>query len=285
MIITLSQAQQRKVISKTITDEGDKIETLVKVEVEDNLLKFRIEKDGDVQEFEVDSDDEEALAEMEKTLDELGANVHIKELCDHKHSDFWDKKGIHDDERAESWGKRGFLGVHIQDLGKQLREYFKVKGDSGILVSEVEKDSPAEKAGLKAGDVVLKVNDDDVADAGDLTHAIRSYDPGTEVTLSILRNGKKKSIKVSLGETKDRFMAMKRPHRFWGPKGKMFKHEKSFEHFDEDFDIDIDVDDIIDKEMEHYMFLKDSELKEELEVLKDELREIKKELKELRSGK
>jgi C-terminal processing protease CtpA/Prc len=264
MIVTLSQAQHKKVITKIITDEGDKTEALVRVEVEDNMLKFRIEKDGDVQEFEVDSDDQEALAEMEKTLDELCVNVHIK--------------GIHDKHMAFE-GKSGFLGVHIQDLGEQLREYFKVKGNTGVLVSEVEEDSPADKAGLKAGDIILKVDDEDVSDADDLTRAIRSYDPGAEVALSILRNGRKKSIHATLGETEDRFLAMKHPFSARGPRAKMFKYGKPFEHFDEDFD----ADDLIDGHMKHYMFLKDSALKDELKDLKDEIREIKKELKELRS--
>ncbi|MEE9189863.1 MAG: PDZ domain-containing protein [Candidatus Neomarinimicrobiota bacterium] len=271
MLVTLSEAQQKKVITRIITDEGDKTEASVKVEVEDNLLKFRIEKDGDIQEFEVDCTDKEALAEMEKTLAELGASVHIK--------------GIHDDKHMAFRDKRGFLGVQIQDLGEQLREYFKVKGDAGVLVSEVEEDSPADKSGLKAGDVILKVNDEDVADTGDLTHVIRNYDPGTEVTLSILRNGRKKSIKSVLGETEDRFLAWNHPDQFRGPRAKMFKYGVPFKHFDKDFDIDIDVDDLGERNMEHYMFLKDSELKEELEDLKDELREMKKELKELRHSK
>jgi membrane-associated protease RseP (regulator of RpoE activity) len=101
--------------------------------------------------------------------------------------------------------KGGFLGVQIQDLSEQLSDYFKVKNSNGVLVSEVVDDSPAEKAGLKAGDIIVKIDGADIKNAGDLTMTIRQYEPKTEVSVSVVRNGKKKQLKATLGESEKGF--------------------------------------------------------------------------------
>jgi membrane-associated protease RseP (regulator of RpoE activity) len=102
--------------------------------------------------------------------------------------------------RTERGGKKvAFAGVVTQSLSEGLAKYFKV--EKGALISEVDSDSPAEKAGLKAGDVIVKIGSEDIEDEGDVAEAIRAKQPGDTVDFVIYRDGQKMTIKVTLGET------------------------------------------------------------------------------------
>ena len=94
-------------------------------------------------------------------------------------------------------GARGRLGVQVQPLTGQLGEYFGAK-DGGVLVAGVTTDSPAAKAGLKAGDVITKVNGDAVNDTGDLMEALADVKDDGAVTLEILRDRKASTVKATL---------------------------------------------------------------------------------------
>lgn len=95
--------------------------------------------------------------------------------------------------------KGGFLGVHLQKLNKDLAEYFGVKADGGALIMSVSKDSPAEKAGLKSGDVILKVEKETVKGPGDVSSALKDLEEGDKVAVEIMRHKKKKTIKAEVG--------------------------------------------------------------------------------------
>ena len=95
---------------------------------------------------------------------------------------------------------RGYLGVEISDLNAGLAKQFDVPDTSGALVQNVDPGGPAEKAGLKNGDVIRKFNGQTVEGADQLTSMVTDTNPGTTVTLSILRNGKPLNIKVHLAE-------------------------------------------------------------------------------------
>ena len=90
---------------------------------------------------------------------------------------------------------RGRLGVQVETLSDQLAEYLGVKG-GGVLVSAVTADSPAEKAGLKAGDVITAVNGTAVRDAGELVEELR--DTGGEVRLDLVRDKKATTATATL---------------------------------------------------------------------------------------
>jgi serine protease Do len=90
----------------------------------------------------------------------------------------------------------GRLGVVVQDLSPQLREYF--GGKEGVLVSSVTEGSPAAHAGIKAGDVITKVNGKDVTDADSLVRIVRSQPDGQELTIDIVRDHKPQALKVKL---------------------------------------------------------------------------------------
>ncbi|HDL18443.1 MAG TPA: DegQ family serine endoprotease [Bacteroidetes bacterium] len=95
---------------------------------------------------------------------------------------------------------RGWLGVTIQNVTPDLSKAMKLKTVKGVIVSSVQKDAPAEKAGLKEEDVILRFNGKEVHNTTELSTWISSTSPDTKVTLEVIRDGKIKSIDVKLGE-------------------------------------------------------------------------------------
>src|SRR5499426_75514 len=98
---------------------------------------------------------------------------------------------------------RGRLGVTIQEMNQPLAGSFGMKSTTGALVSAVEKDSPAEQAGLKAGDVVLKLDDKSIERSGELARRIAEMKPGTRSTLELWRDGATKEVAVTIAEAND----------------------------------------------------------------------------------
>jgi len=96
--------------------------------------------------------------------------------------------------------KRGWLGVSIQDLTPALAEQFGLDDIKGALVADVLEDTPAEKAGLKAGDVIIKINGEPVEDFAGLRNTIAQMAPGTKIKLTVIRKGREKTIEVKLAE-------------------------------------------------------------------------------------
>jgi len=95
----------------------------------------------------------------------------------------------------------GYLGIHLQDVDEALRAALDLESDAdGAVITEVLVDSPAARAGLERGDVILLVGDTPVKSTKGLTRRVRRADPGDEVTLTVLRDGKRQNIKVTLGE-------------------------------------------------------------------------------------
>lgn len=101
---------------------------------------------------------------------------------------------------AVSIGHRGYLGVAIQDLNEQLGDYFGVKDGDGVLITEVIEDSPAEKAGLKAGDVIVGADDEDITDSEDIFDALSDKEDGDTVSITYLRRGEKHTVPVEVTE-------------------------------------------------------------------------------------
>lgn len=95
---------------------------------------------------------------------------------------------------------RGYLGIVIQPLTSELAESFGLEQSQGILVAQVSEDSPAKKAGLKQGDVIVSYQDKPVTDIGDFRNRVSLTAPGSSETLTIIRGGKQRKIKVTIGE-------------------------------------------------------------------------------------
>jgi membrane-associated protease RseP (regulator of RpoE activity) len=90
-------------------------------------------------------------------------------------------------------------GLMVENLTPQLSEFFGAKNGSGILVRSVEKGSRADKAGFRAGDVIIKVNGETIHDTGDFTHALRSRKDNS-VSVGILRDKKEQTVTLALPE-------------------------------------------------------------------------------------
>lgn len=97
----------------------------------------------------------------------------------------------------------GFLGVKMQKLTSELREGLGVDASKGVLVTEVIEDSPAEKAGLEEGDVIIKIDGHTVTSPSKLRSAIREKGIGDEVAIVVQRDDETKEYKVTLGEWPD----------------------------------------------------------------------------------
>src|SRR5260221_12647881 len=102
----------------------------------------------------------------------------------------------------QKYGKvsRGRLGVTIQGVSQELADSFGLKKAQGALVSAVEPKSPADKAGIKTGDIILAVDGRDIENSIDLPRVIGESRPGTAVTLKIWRQGETRELRASLGE-------------------------------------------------------------------------------------
>lgn len=106
-----------------------------------------------------------------------------------------------DDMRVFNWGKGSYIGVQLSELTDQLGKYFGVSDGEGVLITEVNEDSPAEKAGLQAGDVIVAINDQNVSDYGAVKEIISDSDEGDQLNISIIRNKKKQSVNVTVEES------------------------------------------------------------------------------------
>ena len=95
---------------------------------------------------------------------------------------------------------RGWLGVGIQDLTADLAQALQLPDATGVLVSSVQANTPASKAGLRRGDVILKVNNESVDSTGMLRNLIAAAGAGSKVTLQIRRDAKTEDISLTLGE-------------------------------------------------------------------------------------
>jgi len=93
---------------------------------------------------------------------------------------------------------RGFLGIMGKDIDRDIQNALDLPTSEGVLVDSVEPNTPAEKAGLKTGDVITGINGAKVKDYNDFSFRVASYNPGDTVKLDVLQGGAKKSVAVTL---------------------------------------------------------------------------------------
>jgi membrane-associated protease RseP (regulator of RpoE activity) len=108
----------------------------------------------------------------------------------------WKGEGPEGDGMIFAFGNHRRIGVGTMGLTKQLADYFGVGDGKGVLVTSVAEDSPAAKAGLKAGDVITAIDGEKVEGTGDLARGINKKKDG-EVTLTVVRNKNHKTITVT----------------------------------------------------------------------------------------
>jgi serine protease Do len=98
---------------------------------------------------------------------------------------------------------RGYLGVSIQQLTPELAESFGLGGRKGVLVAQVSEGSPAGKAGLRQGDLVVKYQGEPVEDSGKFRNRVSLTPPGTEAEMTIVRGGREKTLRVRITRLED----------------------------------------------------------------------------------
>lgn len=185
---------------------------------------------------------------------------------------------------------RGWLGVHMDALNGQLGEYFGVEDGAGVLVTEVVADSPAAKAGLRAGDVIVKAGDTGIASPDALHKAMAGTKPGEDLDLQVLRKGSRQKVTATLGKMPQDALAGEgvapRQMRFFGDGDRDVKvvaprmlrrmgrdgagNEREV-IIERKGRIDSDVDGSVNGELDA--------VRQEMEALREELRHLREELK------
>jgi serine protease Do len=103
------------------------------------------------------------------------------------------------DLKTDGKVSRGFIGVQIQPVSREIADAVGLKDARGALVAEVTTGSPAAKAGLKTGDAILAVDGESIKDARALSMKIASYAPGKSVPLTVWRDGKERAVNIEIG--------------------------------------------------------------------------------------
>jgi serine protease Do len=98
---------------------------------------------------------------------------------------------------------RGYLGTTVQKITPEIADSFGLTQSRGALVADVQKGSPAERAGVKPGDIIVEFNRKEVKDSSDLPSLVARVTPGTTVQVKILREGKEVTLPLSVGEMKE----------------------------------------------------------------------------------
>ncbi len=257
LLFTLSLLPaQDKITKKVIVTDTANDEKIVKIITTDNdtTMHVSFRQDGDEKELEL-SLSGKTDEEIKKMLADNGLDWKIFNLGP---------------DRIHAGGASAWLGVHIQDLTDQLQQFFNVKGNRGVLVSEVVPDSPAEQAGLEAGDVITAVDGEPIEDTATLRKLIRAHKPETEVTITYVHNKKEKTKQVTLGKSAE-------PAFLSWSKGD-FDHQMLLPG---------------DHKFEKFMFIKPDmdmlpglndpdEMKKEIEELRQELEKLKEEMEKLK---
>jgi serine protease Do len=104
---------------------------------------------------------------------------------------------------------RGWLGVSIQPLTPELAKGFGLKEPKGVLISDVVQDSPAERAGISAGDIVIEFDKKKVEAPQDLQKAVAVTPPGKGVPVKVWRDKGEKTLEIKIGETPDETVALR----------------------------------------------------------------------------
>ena len=158
--------------------------------------------------------------------------------------------------------RRGKLGVYVEDLSGGLAEYFEVPDGKGVLVEDIVEDGPADKAGVKAGDVIIRVGDERVVDTASLVKAISMAESGEPTAVGIIRKGREMDLTATIEHPELDSDELR--HKLFIMEGAADEHTRQ-----------LMLQGLSEEEREA--------LKKELEELREELEELREELKDIKN--
>jgi serine protease Do len=106
-----------------------------------------------------------------------------------------------DQLRTHGKVERGYLGVVIQPVDEDIAKSLGLESETGALVASVSEGGPADRAGIEPGDVILRIDGDDIAQMKELTRKVAEMAPGTDAKVEVLRNGERRTLAVEIGES------------------------------------------------------------------------------------
>ena len=122
-------------------------------------------------------------------------------------------KKIIDQLKSSGEVTRGWLGVGIQDISKEVGEYYGIETKQGVLVTEVFPGDPADKAGIMPQDIILSINGQAVGTAREITGMIADIGIDETIKIKVLRNGKARTFKVKIAKREDARIAARKTHK------------------------------------------------------------------------
>ncbi len=181
-------------------ESADQLAEWVEAIEETQDVRFKIRRGGEVLEKSARLEPGEEDKELEVVLDDLEGEISVHGLPRLQRSLRKLKEGPWS---AMVSRKGGYLGVEARRLSDQLLTYFDV--EYGVLLERVIEESPAEKSGLKAGDVITAIGKKEIHDYGDLVRTLNYHDPGEEVSVNYVRKGEQRNVTVELADKKAGF--------------------------------------------------------------------------------
>jgi membrane-associated protease RseP (regulator of RpoE activity) len=233
-------ARVGQTVSMTIVRDGDRRSLTARLgrrpddegTPEDGTSRFdvrdKVPTPMDHQDMDDDHGDANDQGDKDQTKDYKEQTKDYDKIQDKDLKDLKDMKDLGDmkvfegmpgmDGRAFMLGMgRGRLGVRTEDLSPDLAPYFDAPAGGGALVMEVLKDTPAERAGLKAGDVIVRVGDEKISSADDLIRAMRSA-PAGRLNVTVMRHGSRRTFEPEI-EAAPRWDGSRRGTMSFGPNG------------------------------------------------------------------
>lgn len=119
-------------------------------------------------------------------------------------------RGIINQLKTEGEVTRGWIGVAIQDLSREMVEYYDLKDDKGVLVADVFENDPADKAGIKPQDIIIDINGTKIENSRELTTFIAGLPVGEKAKVTVLRDNKEKTFTVQIAKREEEKLASKR---------------------------------------------------------------------------
>jgi membrane-associated protease RseP (regulator of RpoE activity) len=173
--------------------------------------------------------------------------------------------------------RRGYLGVGLTELTPELRGHFGAPEDAGAMVSRVEPGSPAEKAGIKVGDIITAIDGQDVKSTWDVMSKVRRLDEGEQVPIQVWRDGKAQTVTATIAE-RERTELDVAPFFFKDGKGEplVFHNKELLKDFPKHFNVEVWGKD--GERLRRLVTPREAELEKKLKELEKRILELEKQL-------